>query len=257
MKWGHHKSQVKVTQNNTHDNDVNDKKNENQIFTKRNVAIGAAAVVGALVLIGATKYVINKNSMPIHFKTMRFGKIADLDKMSTSDTLLKRGTEFHRISSKSIEDYTGEGKRIYASFEKRDNHIYKETMPKYIKSWQSKGIVEQSDGIYEHVIESKTDIKIPSKRTMADLYMEVTGRKEVDEGQYSKFMEGLNNKDNPEVSKFFDLAKQKGYNAVVDENDAGNFTKSPLILFDLQNTIDASKVKKITKFASFINVLTM
>ena len=121
MKWGHHKSQVKVTQNNTHDNDVNDKKNENQIFTKRNVAIGAAAVVGALVLIGATKYVINKNSMPIHFKTMRFGKIADLDKMSTSDTLLKRGTEFHRISSKSIEDYTGEGKRIYASFEKRDN----------------------------------------------------------------------------------------------------------------------------------------
>ena len=250
MKWGVRKTKEKPTSK--------EKSKKNKVLTKRNVTIGAVAVVGALALIGYSKYNINKKyGIPTHVKNFTFGKIADLDKMSNVDVVLKKGTKFHRISSKSIEDYAGEGKKIYASFERNDNHIYKETMPGFIKSWQSRGIVEPSDGVYEHILKSKNEIKIPSKRAMADLYMKATGDNKVDEGQYLRFMEGLNNRKNPEVSKFFDLAKEKGYQAVIDENDAGNFTKSPLILFDLKNTIDTSKVKKITKLGSFINILTM
>ena len=256
MKWGHHKSRdttMVVRRTRTEKEETTN----NKIFTKKNIVIGAAVVASALLLIGAAKYKISKDSIPIHIKTMNFGKIADLDKMPSKDGILKAGTEFHRVSSKPVEDYVGNGKRIYASFLKRDNHIYKETMPGFIKSWQSSGIVDKSDDIYEHILKSKTDIKIPSKRTMADLYMTVTGHKEIDEGRYLQFMTSLNNKDNPDTIKFFDLAKKMGYHAVVDENDAGHFTKLPLILFDLQNTIDTSKVKKITKFSRFMNILTM
>lgn len=255
MKWGHHKAQIKVSR--TRKSHNKEEPTKKKILTKRNVAIGAAAVVGALVLIGYAKYNMSKNSIPTHFKTMNFGKIADLDKMSNTDAVLKKGTKFHRISSKPIEDYADDGKRIYAAFIKKDVHIYKATMPGFIKSWQSSGMVEPSDGVYEHVMKAKKDIKIPSKRAMADLYMKTTGYKEVDEGRYLQFMAGLNNRNNPEVKKFFDLAKSKGYNAIVDENDAGNFTKLPLILFDLQNTIVTEKVKKITKFGQFMNILTM
>ena len=256
MRWGHHKTQLEVASvNKLHSNE--EETSKKKILTKKNIIIGTAIVASALLLIGAAKYNINKNSIPTHIKTFEYGKIADLDKMPNKDTILRSGTKFHRISSKSIEDYTGEGKRIYASFLKKDNHIYKETMPGFIKSWQSRGIVDKSDGIYEHIMKSKTDIKIPSKRVMAELYMKTTGAKEIDEGRYLSFMTNLNNRDNPEVNKFFELAKSKGYHAIIDENDAGNFTKAPLILFDLQNTIDTSKVKKITKLGRFMNILTM
>jgi hypothetical protein len=255
MKWGHHKTRIKVTR--THNSKEKNEQPKNKILTKRNIAIGTVAVVGALALIGYAKYNISKSSIPLHMKTMNFGSIADLDKMPNKDAILKKGTKFHRVSSKPIEDYTGEGRRIYAAFLKKDIHIYKETIPGFIKSWRSSGIVEQGDGVYEHIMKAKKDIKIPSKRAMADLYMETTGYKEVDEGRYLQFMANLNNRKNPEVSKFFELAKQRGYHAVIDENDAGNFTKAPLILFDLQNTIDADKIKKITKFGRFMNILTM
>ena len=255
MKWGHHKTQIEASKN--HRTEKNKEDNGNKILTKRNMIIGAAVVASTLLFIGAVKYNINKNSIPTHMKTFEFGKIADLDKMPNKDAILKSGTKFHRISSKPIEDYTGDGKHIYTSFLKKDNHIYKETMPGFIKSWQSRGIVEGSDGAYEHIMKSKTDIKIPSKRTMAELYMATTGAKEIDKGRYLSFMTNLNNRDNPEVNKFFDLAKSRGYQAVIDENDAGNFTKAPLILFDLKNTVDTNTVKKITKFSRFMNILTM
>ena len=255
MKWGHHK--IKVNNPKTELPIDTESQSKRKILTKRNIIIGAAAVASAIIVIGAVKYNVNKKSIPTGIKTMNFGKIADLNNMSKVDTVLKKGTKFHRISSKPIENYAEDGKRIYTSFLKKDNHIYKETMPGFIKSWQTKGIVEKSDGIYEHVMKAKTEIKIPSKRTMADLYMKATNSAHIDEGQYSRFMERLNNRDNPEVNRFFELVKSKGYNAIIDENDAGHFTKSPLILFDLKNTIDSSKVKKITKISKFMNILTM
>lgn len=256
MKWGHHK--IKTNRSKTESSFNKQTSTKRKILTKRNIMIGAAAVASAIIMIGALKYNVNKKSvMSSGIKQMNFGTIADLNNMSKVDTVLKKGTKLHRISSKPIEKYTEDGKRIYTSFLKKDNHIYKERMPDFIKSWQSKGIVEKSDGIYEHVMKAKTEIKIPSKRTMAELYMKATDSKYVDEGQYARFMQRLNDRDYQEANGFFELLKSKGYNAIIDENDAGHFTKSPLILFDLKNTIDLSKVKKITKIGKFMNILTM
>lgn len=253
MKWGVRKSNTKTP---TDDGRKHEDEKENKIFNKRNMTIGAVAVTATIAALGAT-YLYKKNSISTHVQVINFGKIVDVNKLSDKDEILSKGTKLHRISSKSIEDYTKDGERIYASYIRRDNHIYKEKMPGFIKSWQSRGIVEDSNGVYEHVMKAKSDIKIPSKKTMAKLYMEATGENKVDEGRYLEFMTSLNNRDNPKVSKFFELAKQKGYNAVIDENDAGTIAKSPLILFDLQKTLDPAKIKKISKLNRFINVVTM
>ena len=203
-------------------------------------------------------YVYKKVNAPVHFQHFKFGEMVDLDSLSSEDTVLTKGIKMHRISSKSLEDYTTEGKRIYVSYLKKDARIYKESMPEFIRTWGKQGIIDD-DGkkAYEHVLKTKNNIKIPSKRAMAEMYMEATKNTEVDRGRYQNFMAGLNNQDNPEVKTFFEIVKKRGYNALIDENDAGNFTKSPLILLNPKEDIASSKSHRIRTMEKVINVLLM
>ena len=234
-----------------------DGENNKKFSTKQKVAIGAAAAGVALAVIGA-KYVYSKNNIPIHMTTFSFGEKIDLDSLSTEDTILTKGIKMHRISSKSVEDYAGEGKRIYVSYLNKDNRLYKETMPNFLREWGRKGIISD-DGTkaYEHILKTKNDIKIPSKKTIAEIYMEATKSKDVDAGHYQRFMSNLNDYDIPEVKKFFDLIKDRGYNAIIDENDAGNFSKSPLILLNPSGDIEFSKSHRIRSLEKILNVILM
>ena len=268
MKWGVRRFQKKdgtLTDagkkrysDTTNDREENDSDNSKKgLSTKQKVAIGAAAAAVALAVIGA-KYVYSKNNMPIHTSTFSFGDKVDLNSLSSADTTLKKGTKLHRISSKSVEDYSAEGKRIYVSYLNKDNRIYKESMPKFLRRWGREGIISD-DGTkaYEHILKTKNDIKIPSKKAMAEMYMEATKSTDVDKGWYQRFMSDLNNHDKPEVKKFFELAKERGYNAVIDENDAGNFTKSPLILLNPKADIESSRSHRIRGFEKIMNVVLM
>ena len=247
MKWGIRKEYDGTSR----------KERKRRTINKRTVIIGAAATMAALGIVGYMKYNCSLKNMPIHMKKMKFGELKDLSKMNNKDIIIKSGTKFQRISSKSIEDYSREGERIFASFLRKDNHIYQHSMPKFIKDWQKQGLVDESDSIYKHILKTKTDIKAPSERLTAELYMEATKSKNVDSGKYLRFMSNLNNRDNKEVQTFFDLVRKSGYNAVVDLNDAGNYTKQPMILLDALNTVDTAKISKITKIGQIINVLTM
>ena len=166
--------------------------------------------------------------------------------------------EMHRISSKSVEDYSAEGRRIYVSYLTKDNRLYKEHMPKFIREWGRNGIISD-DGTkaYEHILKTKKDIKIPSKKAMAEMYMEATNSKDVDQGYYQRFMSNLIDSNIPEVKKFFDLVKERGYYAIIDENDAGNFSKSPLILLNPRDDIETSRSHRIRSFEKILNVILM
>ena len=270
MKWGVRRFQKKDgtltdagkkrysdTITDREENDTDSDTGKKRLSTKQKVAIGAAAAGVALAVIGA-KYAYSKSNMPIHVSTYSFGEKVDLNSLSSDETILKKGTKLHRISSKSVEDYATEGKRIYVSYLNKDNRIYKEEMPKYLRRWGRDGIISD-DGkkAYEHVLKTKNDIRIPSKKAMAEMYMEATKSTDVDKGWYQRFMSNLNNHDNPEVKKFFELAKERGYNAVIDENDAGNFTKSPLILLNPKGDIESSKSHRIRGFEKMLNVVLM
>lgn len=240
--------------NNKNETEINKSR---KILSKRNIAIGATVVGASLAAIGAM-YVYKKTNPTMHVKYMKFGEIVDINNLSSKDIIVKKGTKFHRVSSKSVEDYAEEGKRIYASYLKSDARIYKEEMPKFIRRWGNQGIISD-DGktSYEHIMKMNKDIKAPSKKLMAEIYMKVTGNNEVDSGRYQRFMENLNNNDNPDTKKFFQYVKNLGYNAILDENDAGNFTKSPLILLNPRDDIETSKSHKIRKLESIMNVILM
>lgn len=270
MKWGIRRYQNKdgtltskgkkrYEKSNDNSNDEDEIKNNKsrKILTKRNIAIGATAVGASLAVMGAM-YVYKKSNPTIHVKYMKFGEIIDINNLSSKDIVVKKGTKFHRVSSKSVEDYAEDGKRIYTSYLKSDARIYKEEMPKFIRKWGNQGIISD-DGktSYEHIMKMNKDIKAPSKKLMAEIYMKVTGNNEVDSGRYQRFMENLNNNDNPDTKKFFQYVKNLGYNAILDENDAGNFTKSPLILLNPKDDIEASKSHKIRKLESIMNVILM
>lgn len=270
MKWGIRRYQNKdgtltskgkkrYEKSNDNSNDKDEIKNNKsrKILTKRNIAIGATAVGASLAVMGAM-YVYKKSNPTIHVKYMNFGEIIDINNLSSKDIVVKKGTKFHRVSSKSVEDYAEDGKRIYTSYLKSDARIYKEEMPKFIRKWGNQGIISD-DGktSYEHIMKMNKDIKAPSKKLMAKIYMKVTGNNEVDSGRYQRFMENLNDNDNPDTKKFFQYVKNLGYNAILDENDAGNFTKSPLILLNPKDDIETSKSHKIRKLESIMNVILM
>lgn len=270
MKWGIRRYQNKdgtlttkgkkrYEKSNDNSNDEDEIKNNKsrKILTKRNIAIGATVVGASLAAMGAM-YVYKKTNPTMHVKYMNFGEIVDINNLSSKDIIVKKGTKFHRVSSKSVEDYAEEGKRIYTSYLKSDARIYKEEMPKFIRRWGNQGIISD-DGktSYEHIMKMNKDIKAPSKKLMAEIYMKVTGNNEVDSGRYQRFMENLNDNDNPDTKKFFQYVKNLGYNAILDENDAGNFTKSPLILLNPKDDIETSKSHKIRKLESIMNVILM
>lgn len=269
MKWGIRRYQNKdgsLTQagkkrydstNKEDSNDKTDNTNKKKLSTKQKVAIGAAAAAVTLAVIGG-KYVYSKNHLPVHSIHYKFGEKMDLNSLSSEDTILSKGLKMHRISSKSVEDYAEEGKRIYVSYLRKDNRIYKESMPKFIRRWGASGVIsDDGKNAFDHVLKTKNDIKIPSKKAMAEMYMKATNSTEVDKGRYQTFISSLNDDSKPDVKRFFELVKQNGYNAIIDENDAGNYTKSPLILLNPKDDIESSKSHRIGKLEKILNVILM
>lgn len=243
-----------------YDSDSNEKQDvkKNAIFTKRNIAIGATAATAALAVIGYMRY--NKNSNAVRRKPMEIviGKKIDVDKLSDVDRVIKKGTKFQRISSRSFEDYVESGKTIYASFEKKDNRIYAEDMIKNIQSWRSLGIIRDNDtNVYKHTMTMNKDVKVASPKKVAEAYKKVTGNTEIEQHKYMKFITGLSDRNNETNNNFFNELRKMGYNAIVDENDAGHYTKSPLILLNPGSDISSSSVKVIKKLGRILNVILM
>lgn len=246
------------------DNDKKQIQNEKQdtkkntIFTKRNIAIGATAAVAALAVIGYMRY--KKNSNAVRSKPMEIvaGKKIDVGKLSDVDRVIKKGTKFQRISSRSFEDYTETGKTIYASFEKKDNRIYAEDMVKNIQSWRSSGIIQDNDiNVYKHTMTMNKDVKVASPKKVAEAYRKATGNTEIEQHKYIKFMTGLSDRNDETNNNFFNELRKMGYNAIIDENDAGHYTKSPLILLNPGSDVSSSSVKVIKKLGRILNVILM
>lgn len=224
---------------------------------KRNVAIGAVAVVGALSVIGYMKYSGNKKRLDLTkgVQSISDRKI-DIDKLSDKDTIIKKGTKFQRISSKSFEDYRDTGKHIYASYEKSDNSLYKYRMPKEIQRYRNSGVINDGGSkVYQHTMTMNKDIKVASQRKVAEVYKKVTGDSDMKQHKYSNFMSGLIDRDNETNKSFIKELRKLGYNAIIDENDAGHYTKSPLILLDPSNDVLNTSSHKIGKIESIMNVI--
>ena len=223
---------------------------------KRYIRNGAIAAGVALAVIGGA-YMYKKGALnPLHVSYIRFGHIVDINKLSTATKTISKKTKLQRISSVSTDDYVKQGKSFYASYLKKDNAIYKERMPKQIKSWYDRGIVKSKD-VYVNSIKLKRDISIASERDVAEAYMKANKVTKVDEGQLTKFIENLVERDSDVNKTFINELKSKGFDGIIDTNDSNSsFSKSPLFIFDASNIIESTKTRKLGKVERFINVLT-
>jgi hypothetical protein len=225
----------------------------------RNVAIGAAAATTAIAAIGYIKY--SKNLKVLDKKAGRAvkeisTKILDLNQLSNSDLTLSKGTKFQRISSKSFEEYAEKGRIAYASFKKEDNAIYMHDMPKNIEKWRNNGVIKDGGtSVYKHVLEMNKDVKVASKRKVVETYAEIAGKSSVKDYEFRNFIEGLVDRDKPENKKFINKLIEMGYNAIIDDNDAGSYTTSPLILLNPASDIANIDTKEIKKIHKILNVL--
>ena len=229
----------------------------------RNVAIGAAATATAIAVIGSMyiKHKYDSNIKELNKKAMSSikeinTKPIDLKSLSDKDTIISKGTKFQRISSRKIEDYSEAGKQIYTSYLKNDNAIYMHDMPKNIEKWRRGGIIkDEGSKVYKHLLETNKDVKVASPRKMVEAYMAVTGDTECKQYRYQNFITGLVDRDKPENKKFISKLVETGYNAIIDENDAGSYTKSPLILLDPSKDVSGIKTTEIKKIHKILNVL--
>lgn len=225
----------------------------------RNVAIGAAAATTAIAAIGYMKYSKNLKALDKKAGTAVkeiSTKILDFNQLSNSDLTLSKGTKFQRISSKSFEEYAEKGRIAYASFKKEDNAIYMHDMPKNIEKWRNNGVIKDGGtSVYKHVLEMNKDVKVASKRKVVETYAEIAGKSSVKDYEFRNFIEGLVDRDKPENKKFINKLIEMGYNAIIDDNDAGSYTTSPLILLNPASDIASIDTKEIKKIHKILNVL--
>lgn len=225
----------------------------------RNVAIGAAAATTAIAAIGYMKYSKNLKALDKKAGTAVkeiSTKILDFNQLSNSDLTLSKGTKFQRISSKSFEEYAEKGRIAYASFKKEDNAIYMHDMPKNIEKWRNNGVIKDGGtSAYKHVLEMNKDVKVASKRKVVETYAEIAGKSSVKDYEFRNFIEGLVDRDKPENKKFINKLIEMGYNAIIDDNDAGSYTTSPLILLNPASDIANIDTKEIKKIHKILNVL--
>lgn len=241
------------------DNDRVETPEERKKRIARNVAIGAAAATVAIGAIGYMKYSKNLKTLDKKAGTAVkevSTKILDFNQLSDSDITLSKGTKFQRISSKSFEEYAEKGRIAYASFKKEDNAIYMHDMPKNIEKWRKNGTIKDGgNSVYKHILEMNKDVKVASKRKVVETYAEVAGKNSVKDYEFRNFMEGLVDRDKDDNKKFINKLIEMGYNAIIDDNDAGSYTSSPLILLNPASDVHNITSKEIKKIHKIINVL--
>ena len=86
-------------------------------------------------------------------------------------TVIKKGTEFHRISSN--DENNKRNGRTYLAYKKEDRDIYKKEMGEYLRRY--------GQDVYDVSYTNKKDIVLPSHKKQVDTFMELYKSKKKDE----------------------------------------------------------------------------
>lgn len=198
----------------------------------------------------------------------------DIRKLSTEAFEFKPGSILQRISSKREGSIRPGG--FYAAFKDEDVARYKAALPVFWKQWG----MENADGHgYVVKLKAKSLVKAPSQKETFDLLVDFLDTKDPKGGKYRDYFDHnvllrelglpgrkekssrdlaresykavmLNlNDNNDDVTKgFFKFLASKGYGAIVDGNDAGKLSDSPLRVFKPEN-FEIAGTAKLSKNA--------
>lgn len=205
-------------------------------------------------------------------ETRLFDAISDdaYSQLSPIDVKLTSGQVFHRISgdaekslTRTVKNIFGQSAsytkdRLYLAFTEEDINRYKAVLPKkFFPMWgQSKNTA------YDVAYKALTEISSPSAKKRVDIYSDLLGAdrsafalalqmvnsvrasagkrgvpgsitpEALAKESYSVLSLSLADPNNQLVKKYIAAVKQLGYNAIIDDNDAGRLSDSPIIVFD-------------------------
>lgn len=237
MKWGVRNAETKARY-------ARDGKSSGISIDPHKVAVGAAVVGGVLAVAGGV-YIAKATGVlgpaSYGYAVMSTAPLKDfVGKMDDTPVTLKAGAKMQRISGQRVEDLKAKGE-LYVSYKLRDNARYADRLPG--EAWL------RGRPAYKQTLIAAREIKAPSRKEAAEIYLQVAGS-DASQIDFQRFMsQGIrtarNGETNPLRAPYLAELKKRGYNAVIDENDA-NWTNKPLILIDPEELVGKAKGRKMT-----------
>lgn len=224
---------------------------------KKLIVAGVAITATALAAYGAYRLYNKHGNFDYGPKTyMRYEPLEKtIEDYGTKPISIKAGKKLQRVSRTAVEDYEKKG-QAFVSFMFSDNQRYKAKLPQ-------EGIWKQKDA-YAHELKLKTDLKAPSSRELAEIFLEQhpdtrddTFRMSIEQG----FIDQVADDDDVILKLYQKNANQlkdellkRGYNAIIDSCDAApaGQWRAPLIVLNPGDVFEQTGSHKIGKLETVI-----
>lgn len=212
-----------------------------------------------------------KQNMAAYFDHVRsrmgyaVAEISESQYKSLSSEPIKLGKDFKRIG-----DSSGKlrGDVVYVSNNAADHNRYTAVLGPGGK---------RTDKKWDVTVKTSMEAISPSKKERIDAYIKTldqeipskngktvaTGRdwlfgkdnpavsalsnRELGLKTYQRFAQSQVDKSTPAHGAYFDTLKKRGYNAVIDDADAGVISSTPVILFPKESGAHVTEIKRVTK----------
>lgn len=185
------------------------------------------------------------------------------NRLETGKQHIDKGTTLNRVV-RGVDDKALTG-RLYVAKRKDDAKMYTATIPYFQKTGSSGK--KSYHSAYQVELETKQRLTMPSAKERVDVFIETLqrpdGKKWLSENGYKGQIDELNAKEvglkyyrkfnkyaGDQSSKFNDVyfneIKNRGYQALIDDNDAGIWSKEPTILLSPKGTVRIKSVRQLS-----------
>jgi hypothetical protein len=204
---------------------------------------------------------------------------AEYNALSSKGEEFAVGTTFKRITDNPSTTVKG---ATYVSHLKEDSEFYRAAMPALGPTAKNPagfgGRKSYKKDFYEIDMKAVQKLSSPSEKERVDAYISlletpsvklagknapITGRQYLEQNGYKPFFRKYDTQElafrswhdftvstgdqkNPLAQAYFQTLKDRGYNAIPDDNDGRSLTKKPMILLDPESTVGVSKVHRLT-----------
>lgn len=185
------------------------------------------------------------------------------DSLSTGKEFVEKGHHLSRVvrgvDGNALSGY------LYVSQIKSDHDMYTATIPAFTNGF--KAGKRQYHSAYQVSLETKRRLAMPSAKERVDTFIEQLQtpggkqwlkdngyKKEIDElnakevglKYYDRFNKYAGNKDIKFNNQYFNTVRAKGYDALIDDNDAGIWSKKPTILLNAKGAVKITDVRQLS-----------
>jgi hypothetical protein len=183
--------------------------------------------------------------------------------LSTGKEFVEKGHHLSRVvrgvDGNALSGY------LYVSQIKSDHDMYTATIPAFTNGF--KAGKRQYHSAYQVSLETKRRLAMPSAKERVDTFIEQLqtpggkqwlkdngykneidelNAKEVGLKYYDRFNKYAGNKDIKFNNQYFNTVRAKGYDALIDDNDAGIWSKKPTILLNAKGAVKITDVRQLS-----------